>query len=116
VDPTKRISIDGVKRHRAFTLRLPQGYILPALLAPPQIQAAIDPSMIQPQLLKVLHYISYESNEEDFSDLNRQEPTMAKVSYYMQTPTFDRSSFPWTPAHHFEGERNFPELVPTNRR
>jgi BR serine/threonine kinase len=111
VDPTKRISIDGIKRHTAFALGLPEGYILPEPLAPPQIQAAIDPSTIQPQLLKVLQHIGYESDEELFSDLNRQEPTMAKVFHYMLTRTVDRSSLPWTAAHHFEGERSFPELV-----
>jgi BR serine/threonine kinase len=112
VDPTMRISIDGIKRHPAFALGLPDGYILPAPLAPPQIQAAIDPSTIQPQLLKVLQQIGYDSDEELFGDLNREEPTMAKVFHYMLTRTVDRASLPWTSAHHFgDGGRSVPEIV-----
>jgi BR serine/threonine kinase len=35
MDPTKRISIDGIKRHSAFIFGLPDGYVLPEPLAPP---------------------------------------------------------------------------------
>jgi BR serine/threonine kinase len=99
VDPGRRISLDQIKQHPAFLRGLPDGYVLPAPLPLPQISGRIDPSSIQPQMLKVLRQIGYSSDDELFADLNAPGHTMAKVFHYMLTRTVDRASLPWGDTH-----------------
>ena len=104
VDPTKRITIEEIKKHPAFLAGLPDGYIVPTPLPLPQINDPIAPDSIQPQLWKVLMQIGYTSEDELKEDLLSQGQTMAKVFHFMLTRQIDRSLLPWEEAKHYQVE------------
>lgn len=107
VDPSKRITIEGIKQHPAFRINLPPEYILPTPLPLPTIDESIDPSKIQPQLLKVMKQIGYKDDQELINDLKEPGHTMAKVFHYMLTRQTDITSLPWeTASHHVHIQRH----------
>ncbi|OHT08702.1 putative CAMK family protein kinase [Tritrichomonas foetus] len=101
VDPTQRITLAEIKQHPAFRLHLPPDYILPTPFPLPHIEDPIDPSTIQPQLLKVMQQIGYKDDKELAEDLTCSGHTMAKVFHYMLTRQTDQTALPWEEAHHF---------------
>jgi BR serine/threonine kinase len=114
VDPEKRITIEDIKKHPAFTKDLPPGYILPTPLPLPSLHAPIDVAAIQPQLLVVLRQIGYQSDEELKEELMSEGPAMAKVFHFMLTRVVDRSFLPWhekPPVEAVDGEL---DSVPDN--
>lgn len=114
IDVEQRITIDNIKKHPAFYLHLPQGYIVPVPLPLPHIDEPIDPDEIQPQLLKVLKQIGYKNDEELVEDLKSKGQTMAKVFHYMLTRQTDRSQLPWEKARHYDIEADMgkEEMLP----
>jgi hypothetical protein len=73
---------------------------------------------VQPQLLKVLRQVGYQSDDKSFADLSSPEHTMAKVFHYMLTCAVDRESLPWGQAGHYEadldGESRLSALIEAN--
>lgn len=101
VDPSKRITIEEIKKHPAFHINLPPNYILPTPLPLPTIKDSIDPSEIQPQLLKVMKQIGYKDDQDLANDLKETGQTMAKVFHYMLTRQTDMASLPWETDSHY---------------
>lgn len=107
VDPSKRITLEEIKKHPAFRVNLPEEYILPTPLPLPLINESINPSDIQPQLLKVMKQIGYKDDQELANDLKEEGQTMAKVFHYMLTRQTDIASLPWeTSSHHIHIQKN----------
>ena len=114
VDPSKRITIDEIKQHPAFHINLPPDYILPTPLPLPTINECIDPSEIQPQLLKVMKQIGYKDDQELANDLKEEGQTMAKVFHYMLTRQTDIASLPWeTASHHVQIQKRRSNQIAT---
>jgi BR serine/threonine kinase len=95
VDPEKRITIEAIKNHPAFTKDLPPDYVLPTPLPLPSLRAPVDISSIQPKMLVVLRQIGYQNDEEVAEELMSEGPSMAKVFHFMLTRVADRSFLPW---------------------
>ncbi|OHT17606.1 hypothetical protein TRFO_00863 [Tritrichomonas foetus] len=100
VDPTKRLTISQVKKHPAFSMGLPIGYILPSPIPLPQLNEAVDPKSLNPQIYKTLMQIGYTTDEELNNDLQTNNQTMAKVFHYMITGSVKLEHLPWNDAQH----------------
>jgi hypothetical protein len=83
---------------------IPEGYVLLSPLPLPRIVVHVDPESVQPQLLKVLRQVGYQSDDKPFADLSSPERTMVKVFHYMLTRAVDRGPLPWGQAGHYEAD------------
>ena len=95
VDPEKRLSVEGIKEHLAFSMYLPDDYILPAPLPLLHYYNPIDVSSIQPNVLSVLQDIGYSSRDELIHDLETGGQYMAKIFYFMLIRLIDYTALPW---------------------
>jgi len=94
-DPSKRITIAGIKQHPAFLQNLPNGYILPTPLPLPSFIDPIDLNQTSSDIIDVLHKIGYSDDSELNSDLTNPGASMAKVFYYMLTSRVSLDQLQW---------------------
>lgn len=95
VDPQKRITIQEIKHHPAFSIGLPPHYIMPTPLMIPDILEPIDPSIIDSGILSILNHVGYEKEEDAIADLSSDKHSMAKVFFQMLNNTFSLENLPW---------------------
>ena len=100
VDPKSRFTIDDIKNHPAFSIGIPNGYILPSPIPLPHLIDPVDPNTLNPQILKTLRQVGYPSDEDLRRDLTSHDHTMAKVFCYMITRSAKLEHLPWDSAQH----------------
>lgn len=98
VDPTKRLTISGMKMHPFFRLKLPFEYVLPSPLPFPSFLEPINPETIPSDIIDVFHKIGYQKDDELFADLTSNQHTMAKVFYFMLTGKPSLENLDWSQA------------------
>ena len=99
VDPDQRISISGIKNHPAFSIGIPNNYIIPTPLPLPLLTDPVDTSNLHDSVLKNLQRIGYTNRDELLHDLSSNEHTMAKVFHFMLTNRTSLAQLPWDSAH-----------------
>ena len=93
-EPSQRLTVSQIKRHPAYFIGLPEGYILPEPLPIPLLIDPCDMNSISPQILETLLKIGY--NEDELkTDLTSNEHSMAKVFLFMLTNRQTPEQLPW---------------------
>ena len=95
VDPSMRISIQGIKEHAAFRMFSPEGYEFPKPLPMPFISEPLDINTIPPATFSVLRCIGYNSDQEIIDELTAPHHTMAKVFAHMLTHDISFDALNW---------------------
>ncbi|KAH0787069.1 CAMK family protein kinase [Histomonas meleagridis] len=95
VNPKNRITIDGIKRHPAFRIGLPQEYIVPSPFAVPKLEKPIEMSTLSPAIIEFLHNIGYNDDEELRKDLESTESNMTKSFCVLLTHRASPGYLPW---------------------
>lgn len=95
VDPSKRISLEGIKNHPAFLHGLPPGYVIPAPLPLPQLTSPVDIHTVDPQFIRLLTNIGFKTRDELEQDLQSQDHTMAKVFLHILKRSAKLEQIPW---------------------
>jgi BR serine/threonine kinase len=96
VDVSGRITIDGIKRHAAFRIGLPDNYVIPTPLPLKDMSAPIAESEIDSAIMEVLRNIGYDDEKEAVRDLLDEGHSMAKVFYAMLKRDRNHASLPWS--------------------
>ena len=95
VDPSKRITIQGIKNHPGFRLLTPSDYIVPTPISPPQILEPIDPSRLSPKVIENLALLGFSDQNDLYNQLNTKEHTMAKTFLYLMSKKTNFDCLPW---------------------
>ncbi|KAK8842605.1 Serine/threonine-protein kinase brsk1 [Tritrichomonas musculus] len=95
INPQERIRIESIKEHPAFKMFLPASYTIPTPLPIPSITEVMDPSTLNPDVLKTLIEIGFADESELMSEFTREGHSMAKVFYSMLTTNLTLESLPW---------------------
>jgi BR serine/threonine kinase len=95
LDPSERLSIEEIKQHRAFSLGLPEGYVLPRPVAIQLFDGPIVTANLPQEVLTSLQHIGYENIESVKKELSQEGHTMAKVFCAMLTQERTIDSLPW---------------------
>ena len=96
LDPTKRLTIAGMKMHPFFRINLPSEYVIPTPLPIPSLLEPIEPSTVTDDVLDVLHKIGYTNDQELFADLTSNQHSMAKVFCYMLASKLSLEQIDWS--------------------
>jgi BR serine/threonine kinase len=92
---SSRITLAGVKQHRAFLHGLPDGYQVPAPIALRPSSAPIELGEGESDFLSLMTAIGYDSHDSVREELRSTDATPAKIFYRMWTGTADINSLPW---------------------
>ena len=95
VDPSLRITIEGIKEHPAFRMYTPDGYVFPKPLPIPFLSEPVDPESVLPATFSVLKCIGYNSDQEIIDELQSTTHTAAKVFAMMLARSVSPSAFVW---------------------
>lgn len=95
IDPANRITIKQIKEHPAFRFGLPDEYEFPVPLPIPYLPDPVNVEEIDELTLTLLMQIGYSDQQELYSDLTKEGPSMAKVFCNMLTANRSVEDLPW---------------------
>ena len=95
VEPSKRITIEEIKHHAAFTLNFPSKYIVPSPLPLPDPSKPIDINSIDPGIIGILHKIGFKDEEELKNALESDHITIEKAYTRILIQNLSINFFSW---------------------
>lgn len=97
VDVSQRITLDQIKKHRAFLMKLPRYYVLPTPIHPSSISAPIDPSTLNDQIFETLKRIGI-SKEEALQEITSETTNQVKMFIDLIQQKTHLDDLPWETA------------------
>lgn len=95
VNPSERITISEIKKHPAFHLLLPEGYVVPQPLPNPEVPEPLDVSKINPEILQQLCKLDDDTEEHIKAQLAADHHTLEKENYVFITKLLSFDFLPW---------------------
>lgn len=95
ISPDVRYSIEQVKNHPAFSLFLPENYILPSPISLPRYDRPINTDLIPKRIISILQQIGFKDENEVIGFLQSTGQNMSKIFYLMLIRFVSIKELPW---------------------
>ncbi|OHS99151.1 hypothetical protein TRFO_34464 [Tritrichomonas foetus] len=95
VDPTKRITIEGIKHHPAFRSKFPRKYVIPGPLPIHDVHDPIDFDKLDPIIIETLHLIGFNDDNELKEKFAETHNNMPKAFSRIIMQNISIENLPW---------------------